>query len=87
MKNKNFWILLLLLLAGIVFGGFLGVILVEFWTILWAGYPTGFKSRASGHYLWPDDPHYDGKYHRCGGCTFDLPLFIKIQVLHCRNQK
>ena len=24
MKNKNFWILLLLLLAGIVFGGFLG---------------------------------------------------------------
>ena len=41
MRNRNFWILLLLLLAGIVLGGFLGNMA--------EGIP---ESGSSGDYLW-----------------------------------
>lgn len=86
MRNKNFWILLLLLLAGIVLGGFLGeatkkhqsAVLAEFRTVLWIRHSAGIKSWRAGHYLWADYPHYHGQYHRCSHCTFDLPFFVDI---------
>ena len=44
MRSKNSWVLLLMVLSGIVLGGFIGeaasgaavFILAEFWPVLWA---------------------------------------------------
>ena len=85
MRNKNFWILLLLLLAGIVLGGFLGeehqpAVLAEFRTVFWIRHSAGIKSWRAGHYLWVDHPHYHGQHHWCSHCTFDLPFFVDVCV-------
>lgn len=42
MKNKNFWILLLLLLAGIVFGGFLGEATKSISLLSWLNFGQSF---------------------------------------------
>ena len=42
MKNKNFWILLLLLLAGIVFGGFLGEATQTIGLLSWLNFGQSF---------------------------------------------
>lgn len=42
MKNKNFWILLLLLLAGIVLGGFLGEATKEISLLSWLNFGQSF---------------------------------------------
>ena len=74
MKNKNFWILLLLLLAGIVFGGFLGE--AEFRTVLRLRHSARTESRGTGHHLWTDHSHYHGQYYWRGNCAFDLSLSV-----------
>ena len=84
MKNKNFWILLLLLLAGIVLGGFLGEATKTIGLLSWLNFGQSFGLDTPlvlnlGLLVitfGPDDPHYDGKYHRCGGCTFDLHRYL-----------
>ena len=42
MKNKNFWILLLLLLAGIEFGGFLGEATKSISLLSWLNFGQSF---------------------------------------------
>ena len=42
MKNKNFWILLLLLLAGIVLGGFLGEATKTIGLLSWLNFGQSF---------------------------------------------
>ena len=42
MKNKNFWILLLLLLAGIVLGGFLGEATTSIGLLSWLNFGQSF---------------------------------------------
>ncbi|RHV65914.1 DUF4321 domain-containing protein [Clostridium sp. OM02-18AC] len=42
MKNKNFWILLLLLLAGIVLGGFLGEATKSISLLSWMNFGQSF---------------------------------------------
>ena len=42
MKNKNFWILLLLLLAGIVLGGFLGEATKSISLLSWLNFGQSF---------------------------------------------
>ena len=42
MKNKNFWILLLLLLAGIVLGGFLGEARKTIGLLSWLNFGQSF---------------------------------------------
>lgn len=42
MRNKNFWILLLLLLAGIVLGGFLGNLAEETAWLSWLNFGQSF---------------------------------------------
>ena len=42
MRNKNFWILLLLLLAGIVLGGFLGAATKSISLLSWLNFGQSF---------------------------------------------
>ena len=42
MRNKNFWILLLLLLAGIVLGGFLGEATKSISLLSWLNFGQSF---------------------------------------------
>ena len=84
MKNKNFWILLLLLLAGIVFGGFLGEATKSISLLSWLNFGQSFglrhsartESRGTGHHLWTDHSHYHGQYYWRGNCAFDLSLSV-----------
>ena len=89
MKNKNFWILLLLLLSGIVLGRncvwrFSGggdqkhqpAVLAEFRTVLRLRHSARTESRGTGHHLWTDHSHYHGQYYWRGNCAFDLSLSV-----------
>lgn len=42
MKNKNFWILLTLMLAGIILGGFIGSLASGTQGLSWLNYGQGF---------------------------------------------
>ena len=52
MKNKNFWILLLLLLAGIVFGGFLGEATKSISLLSWLNFGQSFGLDLSLIHIW-----------------------------------
>lgn len=42
MKNKNFWILLILMLAGVILGGFIGSLAAGSPGLSWLNYGQGF---------------------------------------------
>lgn len=42
MRNKNFWILLLLMLAGVVLGGFIGSMTEDISWLSWLSYGQAF---------------------------------------------
>ena len=82
MKNKNFWILLLLLLAGIVLGGVLGEATKSISLLSWLNFGQSFGLDTplvlNGHHLWTDYSHYHGQHHRRGHCAFDLSLSVGV---------
>ena len=53
MNNKNFWILLILLLTGIVLGGFLGSLADGISWLSWLNF--GLEFRNVGDHLWSVD--------------------------------
>ena len=75
MRYKNFWILLIMLLTGIVLGGFIGQLAEgEFRTVLRVRFTACDQFRDSGYYLWPDHQDHDGQHHRRRGGADHLPL-------------
>ena len=71
MGYKNFWILLIMLLTGIVLGGFIGQLADGVVWLKWLNYGQSF-----GHH---QDHH--GKHHWCSHCpdylSHDLKLLLK----------
>lgn len=68
--SKNAWALFLLILAGVVLGGFIGtlakgcgLILAELWTILWNRRADRPGPGSVSHNIWSVDKDNHGKYH------------------------
>ena len=88
-SSQNIWILVLLMLAGVVLGGFIaklvgGVYLHSSWlaiTVTASGFPLplmlGFR-RAASIAIWADHPLYQCGYHRHYSGVFHLQKAIMI---------
>lgn len=79
--RKNNWACFLLILAGIVIGGFIGSLLsgymVKLRTVFWliiAAY-IGFGNLK--HYVWAFYQDYDCEYLRYCGCSRYLSIYLR----------
>ena len=69
--SKNAWALFLLILAGVVLGGFIGTLAKGVPALSWLSYGQSFRdrrsdrseSRSNGHNIWSIDKDNHGKYH------------------------
>lgn len=74
MGRKNFWILLIMLLAGIVLGGFIGQLAdgiswlkwMNYGQSIWAGYSFGHCFWHFSHYFRTYHQDYHGKHYWSG---------------------
>lgn len=82
MRNKNFWILLIMLLTGIVLGGFMGQLAEGVSWLSWLNFGQSFgldsppcgQFRNTGRHLWPDHQDHNGQHHRSRSGSDHLPL-------------
>ena len=85
MKSKNGWVLLIMLLSGIVLGGFIGMLTARVSGLSWLNYGQSFgagESRCSGSGavgvdFWPDNSDFYCQHYRCCACDYYLPKAIK----------
>ena len=85
--GKNNWALFLLLLAGIVLGGFIGSAifkLAELWADIWICKSNRAGSWNPGHYIRTQYQDYDRKHYWCINRNYYLSVFIKNKSLKCR---
>lgn len=75
-RAKNFWILLLLLMTGIVLGGFIGNMASGVRGLSWLNYGQSFGlmdpvvlDLGIGYHVWSVNPGDDGEHHRRCHCT------------------
>ena len=59
--SKNAWALFLLILAGVVLGGFIGTLAKGVPALSWRSDRS--ESRSNGHNIWSIDKDNHGKYH------------------------
>ena len=96
MRNKNFWILLLLLLAGIVLGGFIGNLTAGIPMLSWLSFGQSFGITPP-HQSGPGDPgdhlrdehqNHHGQHHRhrhrAAGFPLDLASRTGAGAACCR---
>lgn len=90
--GKNNWALFLLLLAGIVLGGFIGSLAagvpflswLELWADIWICKSNRAGSWNPGHYIRTQYQDYDRKHYWCINRNYYLSVFIKNKSLKCR---
>ena len=70
--SKNAWALFLLLLAGVVLGGFIGE--------LAKGVPDRSESRSNGHNIWSIDKDNHGKYHWRDSFHYHISFLIIYRI-------
>ena len=83
--NKNYWVLLLLVLAGVVLGGFIGELTSNISFLHWLSYGQSFglqnaagsRPRHSGSYVRTDNQNYHRRYHRNSTCNSHLSIIVK----------
>ena len=82
--SKNAWALFLLLLAGIVLGGFIGMLAEGVPSLDWLAYGQSFGAgrayraefRCPGRYVWSIDQDNNRKYYWRDSFDFNLSLLI-----------
>lgn len=86
--SKNAWALFLLLLAGVVLGGFIGelakwgagFILAGLWTIFRDRRSDRSESRSNGHNIWSIDKDNHGKYHWRDSFHYHISFLIIYRI-------
>ena len=61
--SKNAWALFLLILAGVVLGGFIGTLAKGVPALSWLSYGQSFGIGSVSHNIWSVDKDNHGKYH------------------------
>lgn len=88
MKSKSSWVLLLLLLSGIVLGGFIGEMTARVPGLSWLNFGESFglersarlKPRDPCDHVRTQHPDHDGEHHRRDRCDPDLPFPVGRSV-------
>ena len=85
--SKNAWALFLLLLAGVVLGGFIGELAKGVPALSWLGYglfrdrrSDRSESRSNGHNIWSIDKDNHGKYHWRDSFHYHISFLIIYRI-------
>ena len=82
-SSQNIWILVLLMLAGVVLGGFIAKLVGGVSALSWLAYGNSFGLSSAGFRradiaIWADHPLYHCGYHRHYSGVFHLQKAIMI---------
>ena len=75
--SKNAWALFLLLLAGVVLGGFIGELAKGVPALSWL---DRSESRSNGHNIWSIDKDNHGKYHWRDSFHYHISFLIIYRI-------